>query len=188
MNDLFNPKTSNRLIVFWSPFPQESHYLCSEIFAFCLHTDSHIQCIDYFGTPDPAGKYLLLHADLVVVTMPQNQQIFDRYFLSHQLILPRVLYLIVDYFPEVSLRIDQIRRRYRLSDLQILTLSYNRRFYDASHSNRLAHYLDQILYTAPNAEGMCLNRELKQFRQAVFHAMEFGISIVPDVKTVSNPS
>lgn len=188
--NLTNQKTSNELIIFWSPFPPESYYPCSEIFAPCLGTKRPIQCIDYLGTPDAQGLRLLHNANLVIITLPQNPQKIDHYFfhLYHQFPLANAIYLITDYFPTDPFDAGLIRLRYRLSCLQLLTLSYNRRFYDASLQNSLSRYLDQILHSAPNAAGICLKQELAQFHRAVFHALDIGISTVPAVKTVSSPS
>lgn len=188
--NLSNQKTSNELIIFWSPFPSEPYYPCSEIFTLSLSTKRPIQCIDYLGIPDAQGLRLLHNANLVIITLPQNPRQIDHYFfcLYHQFPLSKAIYLITDYFPTDPFDAGQIRLRYRLSALQLLTLSYNRRFYDANLQNSLPRYLDQILHTHPNAAGICLKQELSQFHRAVFHALDIGISIVPAVKTVSSPS
>lgn len=169
---VMNIMKTNYLIAFWTPFPGCPVHSYSEIFSNCLKKYGRIQCIDCSDTGGKRNTALLRTADLVIVTLPQNRRLLDKYFSNPCTCFEHVLFLITDYFASDKLCRSAILHRYRIPQTQLLILSYTQRLCEAERTGRLALYLHRALTVHPDAESETLKTQLCRSAWKIFQTLE----------------
>lgn len=130
------------LITFWCPVPTRDLHFCVDYFSLFLKKYGDIQCLDCGCRRDARTRRLLLQADLVVIGLPQEKQLLDRYFCYGFRRFRNMIYAIVDYFPRESIGAEQICRSYRISPGRLARIPYNARLREAQRRGASRPYLE----------------------------------------------
>ncbi|MGE7843535.1 hypothetical protein ACQKNX_22500 [Lysinibacillus sp. NPDC093712] len=95
------------------------------------------------GTPDELTESVLKAADVVLVTLPQNKFILDRFFIQKKdyptfLDGKNVVYLIGTYDSEAALNVRKIKGTYNLK--KIMSVPYSHLFKNAYNTNSVTEF------------------------------------------------
>ncbi|MDD1505222.1 hypothetical protein PVA17_21100 [Lysinibacillus sp. CNPSo 3705] len=95
------------------------------------------------GPPNEMTEKVLKAADVILVTLPQNKFVLDRFFTQKEypafLDEKNVVYLVGSYDPEAALSVRKIKGNYKLKN-KVMPVLYSHLFNDAFNTNSLTEF------------------------------------------------
>lgn len=167
-----NQMKQSYILVFWSPFPLQELHFCIDFFSPLLKKYGDIQCLDCGCRRDLRTRRLLLQADLVIVSLPQEKDLWDTYFCYEFRRYTNMMYMVMDYFPRESIRPEQICQNYRIPANRLALIPYNIRFREAERKGESRRYLEFRNSPPPYEEYIGFQDELKRSARLFLQALE----------------
>ncbi len=113
------------LIVFWSPSSIISSDLCIGYFSSCFQKYGDIQCLDCKNDQGNRTLRLIRQADLVVISLRQDEEKLFRRLCEGTLRVSNYIFLIPDYIPDPEYNLSKIAFTWRIPPNRLACIPYH---------------------------------------------------------------
>lgn len=136
----------------------------------CLSKREQEICFLDCGTGFSGDKLQLLEQmDLVVVSVKQDAQRLDRFFMEDRLLLPDTLLLLGDYYGDFFAGRCYLEHRYRLTSQQFGVIFHNGAFGYAVCRRRIAQFVRKEYQKPQSMENERMIFELERFTRCMIN-------------------
>ena len=121
-------------------YPEETNRVMQQIITL-LDKEVDFTFIDCGNRMDDWTMQMMREADLVVVNLKQTAEAFDKFFLQHRNLAPKVIYLVGNYRKESVYNKRNLQRIYRIPKEKLAVMPVNQEFWQACEKGRLDKYM-----------------------------------------------
>ena len=109
-----------------------------------------------------SSKYILEHADLIVVNLCQSGAVLNQFFEQYQSLIDKSVFLLGNYHPNSRYSQKNILRKYQIDKKHLAVIPYNMEYHDALEEGTVLHFLERNMHCSKRNDNYIFMRDMKK--------------------------
>lgn len=109
-----------------------------------------------------SSKYILEHADLIVVNLCQSGAVLNQFFEQYHSMMDKSVFLLGNYHPNSRYSQKNILRKYQIDKNRLAVIPYNMEYHDALEDGTVLHFLERNMHCSKRNDNYGFMRDIKK--------------------------